>query len=125
MLLLALQWGGTTFAWNSSQIIGLFCGSACTFVVFFMIEIWRGDAAMLPLVMFRMRVVVCAGVTAFISGGSTFLLSYYLPVWFQVVKGVSPTIGGVHFLPSLGAVILASMFTGAFGKSLPSNSHET
>jgi len=28
MFLLALEWGGTVYAWKSAVVIGLFCGSA-------------------------------------------------------------------------------------------------
>ncbi|OBT75186.1 hypothetical protein VF21_06138 [Pseudogymnoascus sp. 05NY08] len=40
MFFLALQFGGEQFAWNSSTIIGLFCGAGVMFIVFFLWE-WR------------------------------------------------------------------------------------
>ncbi|ESZ93226.1 hypothetical protein SBOR_6382 [Sclerotinia borealis F-4128] len=46
--LLALQWGGTTYPWNSSSIIGLFTGSFFNFLLFLYREYCAGDAAMIP-----------------------------------------------------------------------------
>jgi hypothetical protein len=119
MLLLAVQWGGITYPWNSAIIIGLFCGSIGTFIVFFALEWRRGKTAMLPLSFLRMRVVLCAAVIAAFSGGSFMLISYYLPVWFQVVKGESPIVGGVHYLPSVGATVFASVASGTLGMFHP------
>jgi len=52
MLLLALQWGGINYTWNSPTIIGLFCGSAGMFVVFGAWEIiFAKREAMIPLFM--------------------------------------------------------------------------
>jgi hypothetical protein len=122
MLLLAVQWGGVTYPWGSATVIGLLCGAAGAIVLFLVVEKFRGDTAMIPLAMLRMRVFSCAGVTTFISGGSNLLIAYYLPIWFQVVKNNSPTMGGVHYLPTIGAQIFATVSAGALGKTFTSNS---
>ena len=77
---------------------------------------------MLPLAMLRNRVVACAAVTALISSGSTITIAYYLPIWFQVVKGSSPTMGGVYFLPTVFAQLVTSIGSGALGKLKPISS---
>jgi MFS family permease len=46
MFLLALTWGGVRYRWNSAVIIGLFCGSAATILIFALWEVRRGDQAM-------------------------------------------------------------------------------
>ncbi|KAK9314833.1 hypothetical protein V1524DRAFT_415869 [Lipomyces starkeyi] len=56
-LLLALQYGGTQFRWNSSQIIGLFCGAGGTFISFLAWDYHKGDAAMIHFSMIRKRIV--------------------------------------------------------------------
>lgn len=118
MLLLAVQWGGTTYAWNSATIIGLFCGSAGALVVFGFIERRVGQEAMLPLTIMRQRKVICVGVVTLFSSGGGLLVAYYLPVWFQAVQGTTPTTGGVHFLPSIGALVFGAMVSGALGTFL-------
>ena len=45
ILLLTLQWGGNTFRWDSSQIIGLFCGSGATFIIFLIWNWHKGYAS--------------------------------------------------------------------------------
>jgi hypothetical protein len=120
MLLLALQWGGTKFAWNSATIIGLFCGSAGTFVIFALLERRAGDGAMLPLSIICKRKVIFIGTMTLFSSGGGLLVAYYLPVWFQVVQGTTPTIGGVHFLPSIGALVFGSVVAGNLGMFLAS-----
>lgn len=48
-LLLALQYGGNQYAWNSSTTIGLFCGSGVAFSLWLAWDWYKGDAAMMPL----------------------------------------------------------------------------
>ncbi|KAF2822612.1 hypothetical protein CC86DRAFT_385542 [Ophiobolus disseminans] len=82
---------------------------------------WRkGDAASIPAKVIRQRTVLCSAVIAFIAMGSFQLTIYYLPIWFQVIKGVSPTRSGVLYLPTVGGDIALSILGGLFVQIPPS-----
>lgn len=116
MFLLALEWGGVTYAWSSATIIGLFCGSVGTCILFLFWESREGERAMIPIHLLKNVVVVCSSITTCFSQGSLLLITYYLPVWFQVVLGADPVMGGVDYLPSVGAQVVGSIVTGALSK---------
>jgi len=59
-LLLALQWGGSTYPWNNSRIIGLFIGFGLLTIIFVYTQIRLGDRGTLPPRLFKNRNVVCA-----------------------------------------------------------------
>lgn len=82
MLLLALQWGGTEYAWNSATIIGLFCGFGAMIAIFIGIQLWKGDGATLPPRFFKNRDLALAMVFAFVFGAAFFPLVYYLCKFF-------------------------------------------
>ncbi|KAM0420406.1 hypothetical protein ACHAPT_011827 [Fusarium lateritium] len=123
MLLLALQYGGNDFAWDSPEVIGLFVGSAVTFAVFFVWEQRVGHDAMVPLYMLKNRIVYSASFTLFFLSGVLYIGNYYLPIYFQSIKNDSATMSGVHLLPSaIGQALLALMagvFIHALGYYLP------
>ena len=111
-LLLALQYGGVTFAWNSAQIIGLFCGAGATFVLFLGWDYYNGDGALIPLSMARKTIVWASCLVYGLLMGQLFCASYYLPVYFQGIKGASPTLSGVYLLPSVLSHIFAAVSSG-------------
>lgn len=115
MLLLALDWGGVSYPWKSATVIGLLCGSAGTFCLFFCWESHRGETAMLPLSLFRNSIVSCAALANIASSGAYFSIAYYLPIWFQVVKDVSPVTSGVYSLPSVISQVVGSVSSGFLG----------
>lgn len=81
--------------------------------------------AMIPLELFSNRIAVCAALTMMLAEASLLLLSYYLPVWFQVVKNVSPIMSGIFYMPSVGSQMIGSVLTGilsTFPSSASSNS---
>lgn len=117
-LLLALQWGGSSYRWDSSTIIGLFCGAAGTAGIFLAWEYRQGDAAMLPFAMVRKRVVWASTLATFFFFGNNLIISYYLPIYFQAVRGTSPTLSGVNMLPIIISQILFAGVSGALGKSV-------
>jgi hypothetical protein len=47
-LLLALQWGGTKFPWNSGRIIALFVIFGLLIAAFIAIQFWKQDSATIP-----------------------------------------------------------------------------
>ncbi|KAF2259657.1 putative MFS multidrug transporter [Lojkania enalia] len=112
MLLLALQWGGTTNAWSSSPIIGLFVGAGVTFIVFLAWDYHKGDDALLPFSIARMRTVWTSCVVYGLFMGNLYTASYWVPVYFQGVKGSSPTIAGVYILPMIIAHVIAALSSG-------------
>lgn len=77
-LILALQWGGAEYPWNSAKIIGLFVGFALMIIVFIGIQLWQGDKGTLPPKLFKNRNVVCAMLFACFFGAAFFPLLYYL-----------------------------------------------
>ncbi|KAK6008122.1 hypothetical protein QM012_000025 [Aureobasidium pullulans] len=110
MMLLALQWGGLVYAWRSATIVGLFVGAAVLTAIFALWQIRKGDNAMIPPKLFSQRVVFFACLTELFAMGTIYVATYYLPQWFQIVKGVSPIRSGVMYLPlSLSDVASALM----------------
>ncbi|CAN8098089.1 unnamed protein product [Discula destructiva] len=111
-LLLALQWGGSTYPWNSSHIIGLFVGAALLGALFVAIQFWKGDEATLPLRFFRNRNVLFAMLFSFFFGAAFFPLIYYLSLYFQAVNGDSAVQAGIKLLPLLLSTVLMSILSG-------------
>jgi Fungal trichothecene efflux pump (TRI12) len=116
MLLMALEWGGTEYPWNSATIIGLFCGAGGTLILFVAWEYRTGDTAMIPLSMVRKRIVWCSCLVIGCFFGSLLVFSYYLPIYFQAVKGVSPSRSGVYVLPGILSQMLMAITSGFLGK---------
>lgn len=98
-LLLALQWGGTEYAWRSWRIILLFVLFGVFIIAFIGIQIWKGDRATVPPRIIKKRSIWSAAYYAFGLGAFFFLLVYYLPIWFQAVKGASAVRSGIMALP--------------------------
>jgi hypothetical protein len=114
-ILLALEWGGTTYPWNSSHIIGLFCGAGLTLIVFAAWEVRIGDVAMIPLSVIRQRVVWSSCLVMALFFGQVLTTIYYLPIYFQSVKGYSPIRSGVDLLPTILPQITFAILSGVLG----------
>ena len=114
MLLLALQWGGLDYAWNSGHIIGLLIGAGLETVGFFCWESYRGPNALVPLRMIRQRTVASSLATGFFISGATLVHAYYLAYWFQVVRDDSPTLAGVNTIPYFAGNFCFAMIAGLF-----------
>ena len=112
-LLLALQWGGVRYPWGSATIIGLFCGAGGTLIIFGLWERHIGEEAMIPLSIIRRRIVWSSCATMFFFFGTMMVTVYYLPIYFQAVKGVSPTKSGIYLLPTIVPQIVMALVSGA------------
>ncbi|PWY81407.1 MFS general substrate transporter [Aspergillus eucalypticola CBS 122712] len=98
-LLLALQWGGLKYAWQDARVIVLLVLAGIFAIAFISVEIWQGPNAMLPSRVFTQRTVSAASFFGFCTVSAIFVLTYYLPIWFQGVKSATPIQSGVWTLP--------------------------
>jgi hypothetical protein len=112
MLLLALEWGGTKFEWSNATIIGLFCGAGLLMTVFLVWERRAGADAMVPFSILQVRIVWCSFLVITFFGGAMMIYSYYLPIYFQAVKGETPAMSGVDILPGIVTQIFATVVSG-------------
>ncbi|KAJ5791007.1 uncharacterized protein N7518_008018 [Penicillium psychrosexuale] len=111
-LLLALQWGGTKYAWGSGRIIGLFVVFGVLGLIFIGVEIWAGDRATVPPRLIKNRNVWGSTWYALALGASFFVLTFYLPIWFQSIKGATALKSGIMNLPMIIAVVVVSILAG-------------
>ncbi|KAH8655335.1 major facilitator superfamily domain-containing protein [Xylariales sp. PMI_506] len=114
-LTLALQYGGVTYAWNSSVVVGLLVGSVVITLALIAAEIWQGEHAMLTPRVIRKRTVWVNAVWGFFYAGTYFTTLYYLPIYFQSIEDVTPAISGVRTIPFIA---LFSIVTFCSGKAI-------
>ncbi|KAH6712870.1 putative HC-toxin efflux carrier [Leptodontidium sp. 2 PMI_412] len=121
--ILALQWGGQTKSWNSSDVIGTLVGFVLILAVWVVIEWYQGERAMIVGRLLKDRHIWSAMVFIFFLAGGFFLLLYNLPIYFQVVSGVSASDSGVRNLPLILGCTITTIFSGgmisAYGVAVP------
>jgi EmrB/QacA subfamily drug resistance transporter len=110
-LILALTWGGTTYAWSSRTILGLIAGFVILLVAFIRIES-KAAEPIVPLQLFRNSVFRVSFSTGAIVGFSMFGALTFLPLFLQVVHGASPTSSGLQMVPIMAFVLAMSVFSG-------------
>ena len=110
-LLLALTWGGTTYAWDSARILSLFAVSVVSLGLFIWAESRNRDA-ILPLSLFKIPVFTFANLAGFVIGMAFLGVVMFLPLFMQTVQGVSATNSGLSMLPLMAGLILASIVSG-------------
>jgi hypothetical protein len=110
-LILLTSLGGTTYPWASAPIYILGVAGAALIAVFVFVE-RRAPEPVLPLHLFKTRVFTMTSVVGFIVGFAMFGAITYLPAFFQVVRGISPTISGLYLLPLMVGLLVMSIGSG-------------
>ena len=114
-LLLGLTWGGSQYAWNSVQTIGLLGGSVIVLVAFILYEHWLEANNGQPIVspsLFKNNVFAASTVIIMLSGMAMMGSIYYIPLFLQGVTGVSATTSGTVLTPMMLTMIGASILSG-------------
>jgi hypothetical protein len=111
-LLLALQWGGTKYEWSSWRIILLFCFFGVLIAIFIVIQFWKQETTTIPPTMMKKRSMWSAAMFSFCMGSFFLLLIYFLPIWFQAVKGASAVKSGIMNLPMVLSLVFVSIMSG-------------
>ena len=110
-LILLTSLGGTTYPWRSAPIYILGVAGVLLIGLFVLVE-RRAAEPILPLHLFKLRTFSVTSVVGFIVGFAMFGAITYLPAFFQVVRGISPTISGVYLLPLMAGLLLVSITSG-------------
>jgi EmrB/QacA subfamily drug resistance transporter len=110
-LILLTSLGGTTYAWGSAPIYILGIAGVVLIGLFVLAERYAAEP-ILPLHLFKTRVFSVTSVVGFIVGFGMFGAITYLPAFFQVVRGISPTISGVYLLPMMAGLLVVSITSG-------------
>ncbi|KAK5242203.1 hypothetical protein LTS06_011670, partial [Exophiala xenobiotica] len=111
-LCLALQWGGTTYAWSEGRIVALLVLAFVLLIGFVLIQIWKPEQATVQPRIFIQRSIMSGFWASCCTGAHQTLFVYYLPIWFQAIKGVSAVSSGIHLLPMVIPIVVATIMTG-------------
>ncbi|KAF9157070.1 hypothetical protein BGX20_004123 [Mortierella sp. AD010] len=111
-LLLPITWGGVTYPWNSAVVIALFCVAAVLIIILILVESRVSEAIIPPKLFLNKNVTLIFGVN-FLAGMGFLGVIFYSPIYFQVVKGTGSTSAGLHLLPMVLGLVLASIASGA------------
>lgn len=110
-LVLATAWGGSVYAWDSPQIIGL--GALCVTAgaVFVFVES-RAASPIMPLGLFKNRNFIVATATGLFIMLGMMGTTAYLPTYFQIVHELTPEQAGLMTVPMMAGVLITSTCAG-------------
>ncbi|KAF2436645.1 MFS general substrate transporter [Tothia fuscella] len=98
-LLLGLEFGGVTFAWDSAAVITLIVSGIAIWIIFFLVEAHVPKYPLIPIRIFK-TISNLSIIAIDFSHSFVFIAgSYYLPVYFQAVLGANALQSGVYLLP--------------------------
>jgi len=111
-LLLALQWGGSTYEWGNWRIVMLFGVFVAATIAFISVQIMKPETALVPPKIITQRSVAFGVTFTFFLSGSMLLLVFYVPIWFQTVKAATAFQSGIYTLPLVLSLVFSSIMAG-------------
>ncbi|KXS20817.1 MFS general substrate transporter [Gonapodya prolifera JEL478] len=111
-LLLGLEWGGNQYPWSSPLVISFLVVGVLMYGIFVYVELKVAKEPIIPMSMFRRRNFWAAMIFCFVSGFILLGCSYFLPLWFQYIRGTSATASGLSILPFMLGTVIFSVVSG-------------
>ena len=112
-LFLAFSWAGTKYSWDSGRVIGPLVTFTILLTAFVYNQFRLGHAAALPPHIIKRRTVIAGFVFMVCANSTGNVLEYYLPTYYQIVRGYSPTESGYMMLPIIISATIGSILHGA------------
>ncbi|OCL11261.1 MFS general substrate transporter [Glonium stellatum] len=113
-LLLALKWGGAEYAWSDGRVVACLVLAGVLLIAFVLVQIWKGETATVPPRVLKQRSVASGFYFSTCAGSSMLVMVYYIPIWFQSIKGVSAVQSGIRTIALVLSIVVGSMTGGAF-----------
>ncbi|RPA91074.1 MFS general substrate transporter [Choiromyces venosus 120613-1] len=125
-IILALTWGGATYAWHSAQVVILLVLGGILFLIFVWVEHsmepgrWLerkvrvpGKQAMIPVHLFYEKDIVILAFLKFACGATLYAMFYFISVYFAIVEQFSASKAGLQlllYLPGIGVGVSSAMY---------------
>ncbi|KAL5354999.1 MFS general substrate transporter [Aspergillus floccosus] len=111
--LMAISFGGTTFAWNSAQEIAMFCVSGVLLIALCVHQVWSDPKnRMFPVHFLKNWGLLIQFLVGASAGTSSFVTIYFIPLYFQFVQHSDSLLAGVRLLPFIGCLAVFTMLNG-------------
>jgi EmrB/QacA subfamily drug resistance transporter len=110
LLIVAEQ--GREWGWDSPRSLTCYGIGVLGLVGFLLAERWYGDEALLPLRLFRGRTFAVGTASSLVLGMGMFGGFLLLPLYLQIVKGATPTSGGLELIPFVIGIMAGSIVSG-------------
>jgi EmrB/QacA subfamily drug resistance transporter len=94
LIIFGLLQGGVSWAWGSMTSLGLFTAGAAAVVGFLLVERTAAEPV-LPLWVFRRRILTAGNLVAVVIGVLLIGVSSYVPTYVQGVLGTGPLVAGL------------------------------
>jgi EmrB/QacA subfamily drug resistance transporter len=110
--LLTVAEQGREWGWDSPRSVTAYVVGGLGLVAFYLAERMMGDAALIPLRLFRIRAAAVTISASVIVGMAMFGGIMLLPLYMQIVHGASPTEAGLLMLPMVAGMMISSIGCG-------------
>ncbi|CAN3476382.1 citrate exporter 1 [Diutina catenulata] len=112
LILVPLSSGGSTYPWDSAKVIVMFIVGGLCLVTFVFVEWKVPELPMIPLRLFKRRSLNLILTSNFLFGIAYYGFMYYLPYYYQIVRGQTSVMSSVLLLPFVVPQALASITSG-------------
>jgi len=124
LIILAIQWGGTSYAWSDAATVAPLVIGAILCIGFFIYEYLLGpdrvvarifpkQVPMIPSTLFRKKDTSLLMIINFSAGISLVSAFYFISYYWQLAEGYSPSKAGtqlLYFTPGLGVGVYLASF---------------
>lgn len=83
-LLLALQWGGAEYPWDSGRVIAVLVVFAVTLIIWIVLQYFQGDEATVPFSVAKQRSVAGAAFYSVCMSAAVGTVIFYMPIWYVI-----------------------------------------
>ncbi|KAF2874973.1 major facilitator superfamily domain-containing protein [Massariosphaeria phaeospora] len=110
--LIPITWGGVQYPWDSWRTLVPLIVSAAGIVAFIIYEEYFAAEPLIRNSVFKNRTAAVTYIGTVIHGLMLWSTLYYLPLYYEAVKGLSPIMAGVALFPRTFTTAPAAIVTG-------------
>ncbi|KAL9134462.1 MAG: hypothetical protein Q9175_004356 [Cornicularia normoerica] len=110
--LIPITWGGVSYAWDSWRVLAPLIIGIVGLAVFVVFEEYVAKEPLIRLDVFKNRTAAASYFETTLHGMILWCILYYMPLYYEAVKGETPIVTGISLFPATFTVAPAAVITG-------------